>query len=1078
MKPFFVSAIAVNQLVLKKLNGLLNPLSMMLCILVLFFLSPVAWAGHSDYQQYFPETLQGWKGGTSYLDINNPAVITGWSEPYIENNQGKGTASNGNTYDVLYLGFNSVANSDNTYGGSVCTDELGCAESRDGKSEERKAPTPTPITTIPSPLPTSSLSIDNSDSPCSDESLCHVELSDGATNLYIDADLDSLNMSVWSGSAKLNVILSGQRYIRDIYFQSGGNTTLVFKDDLILTTETMDWSQGAAIDSGKGVLLNVITSFKSLASKLLTDNPMFFYSPNGSIEVSATGSGDDFYGCLLAKTVKLNNGLTINGAVTTQTIEIHESSNKITGNGSCVASIPDPDPDPDATYSIEVTPDEGYYLSCDTPNITFTVKDDNGEIATDYDGNINATFPNGLVPNNANIIQGKVIDAANNVYQPVNGQVIVPVTSGEYKSYDVEGELADDSSQTDTGNIEFVPFAFYVDDQHAIASKPQSVEVKALACDSDTHDKVAVNYSGTPDVTSSLQEPSGGVGTLDFAPDFTSEDNGDTSSDLTFSDSGKVRVTLEDKNFDCTGYDGCPIGEDGKTDGVMKGGFTVYSRPWTFAICDVDGSAMDGNITDSTSLGYKAAGQPFDLHVRPLRWVSGETDPIAGAENIDVTDLCDKPITQNYLSSGSPDSTIKLSYELAQPSPDVGHEGSLSGTPFLINTESSGSGESGYYDFAQLAWSEVGVLTVKMDTPEDEKYYDMNINQGYRHIGRFYPDHLAILQNSWEYAEGHNEFAYMNQPIGMMYTVEARSVDDTPTQNYGYFTTSLQAQLKVVGVDENSQNLADRFYVGDEGTDVGWSSITPVSERNAQYAYSTSNFEFYKLNENDAPYSSVPDGPFNADNSNWGMEVTDSTVDQVNFDFNDNSFTVDTLNEKAMAFNEKPNFRYGRMVLDSVSSPINGPVSVPLRAEYWDSESYIINEDDNGSQFKTDVYCAIDEETAAANDNDYLTDTSGDSSTDKVEQGTSSIVQAGQKEGKRETVRIFLRQGNDGSENFNNPLPEETCEWHKEEQIAQPWLQFNWRDKGDENPSTVVSFGAYRGNDRIIYRGEEQLTEN
>ncbi|WP_027697754.1 DUF6701 domain-containing protein [Vibrio litoralis] len=757
----------------------------------------------------------------------------------------------------------------------------------------------------------------------------------------------------------------------------------------------------------------------------------------------------------------------------------------ITGGSdySYVYSIPGvacPEPDPDASYTIEVTPDEGYYLSCDAPNITFTVKDDSGEIATDYDGNINATFPNGLVPDNDNIIQGKVIDADNNVYQPVDGQVIVPVTSGEYKSYEVEGELADDSSQTDTGNIDFVPFAFYVDDQHVIAGKSQSVEVKALACDSDTNDKVAVNYSGTPDVTSSLKEPSGGVGTLDFDASFTGEDNGEVSTDLTFTDSGKVSVTLEDKSFDCTGYEGCPIGEDGKMDGVMKGGFTVYSRPWTFAICDADNSAMDGNITDSASLGYKAAGQEFDLHIRPLRWVSGVTDPVAGAENIDVTELCDKPITQNYLSSASPDSTIQLSYELAQPSPDVGHEGSLSGTQSLVNTESSESGENGYYDFAQLAWSEVGVLTVKIDTPEDEKYYGMNINQGYRNIGRFYPDHLSILQNSWEYAGGHNGFAYMNQPIGMTYTVEARNVSDSPTQNYGYFTESLQAQVEVVGVDEDNQSLASRFYVGDEGTDVGWSSVTPISDRNAQYVYSTGNFEFYKLTEEDAPYASTPDGPFDVDNSNWGMEVTDSTVDQVNFDFNDNdnSFTVDTLNEKAMAFSEKPNFRYGRMVLDSVSSPIGGPVSVPLRAEYWDGESYVVNEDDSGSQFEASVYCAIDEDTAAANDTDYLTDTDGGTSTDQVEEGTSSIVQAGQEEGERATVRIFLRQGSDGSENFNNPLPEETCEWHKEDSIGQPWLQFNWRNKGDEDPSTVVSFGAYRGNDRIIFRGEDQLTAN
>lgn len=737
-------------------------------------------------------------------------------------------------------------------------------------------------------------------------------------------------------------------------------------------------------------------------------------------------------------------------------------------------------PPPEENYTIEVTPDEGYSLSCDAPNITFTVKDDSGEIATDYDGYINATFPNGLVPDNANIIQGKVIDADNNVYQPVDGQVIVPVSSGEYKSYEVKGELADDTSQVDTGNIEFVPFAFYIDDQHVIASKAQSVEVKALACDSDTHDKVAVSYSGTPEVSSTLQEPNGGVGTLSFEPVFASEDNGETSTDLTFTDSGKVAVTIEDKNFDCTGYEGCPIGEDGQSDGVMKGGFTVYARPWTFAICDAQGSKMDGTITDSASLGYKAAGQEFDLYVRPLRWVSGNTDPVIGAENIDVTDMCDKPSTQNYLSSGSPDSTMQLSYELAQPGADVGHAGSLSGTQSLANTESSGTGESGYYNFSQLAWSEVGVLTVKMDTAED--YYGMNINQGYRNIGRFYPDHLSILENTWSYAEGHNGFAYMNQPIGMSYTIEARNANDQPTQNYGYFTESLQAQLKLVGVDEHNMNLDERFYVGDKETDTGWSSVTPVSDRNAQYVYTTDNFEFFKLAESTEPYVSTPDGPFDTDDSNWGMEVTDETTDQVNFDFNDNdnSFTVDTLNEKAMAFSEKPDFRYGRMVLDSVSSPIGGPVSVPLRAEFWSGNNYEVNQDDNGSQFKTNVYCAVNEDTSESSGSALLTDTDNDKIFHLVSDGKSSIVQAKQSTAQREMVRIFLRQGsNDGDFHHSNPQPASVdCEWNNSESIDQPWLQFNWRDQGDEDPSTVVTFGAYRGNDRIIFRGEEQLTDN
>lgn len=72
----------------------------------------------------------------------------------------------------------------------------------------------------------------------------------------------------------------------------------------------------------------------------------------------------------------------------------------------------------------------------------------------------------------------------------------------------------------------------------------------------------------------------------------------------------------------------------------------------------------------------------------------------------------------------------------------------------------------------------------------------------------------------------------------------------------------------------------------------------------------------------------------------------------------------------------------------------------------------------------------------------------------------------------REQVRLWLRM--DDSEpttkTGENPI---TCSGSDQE---QPWLRYNWRQLGDEDPSTVVTFGIYRGNDRVIYRGESGLT--
>ncbi|MFH0265944.1 DUF6701 domain-containing protein [Vibrio rumoiensis] len=191
--------------------------------------------------------------------------------------------------------------------------------------------------------------------------------------------------------------------------------------------------------------------------------------------------------------------------------------------------------------------------------------------------------------------------------------------------------------------------------------------------------------------------------------------------------------------------------------------------------------------------------------------------------------------------------------------------------------------------------------------------------------------------------------------------------------------------------------------------------------------------------------------------------------------------TRNGLDNIGVAFFTQPDFRYGRMALGAVSGPIGGPISVPLRVEYWDNTNFVVNNDDNGSHFKTDVYYVM---SNASGSSAQLT-SSASSSFLSVANGKSSRVQAKQSTATRETVRLFLRQGNISGGFGNNSEPAADDElnatidgWKNSENIEQPWLQFNWRDKGDEDPSTVVSFGAYRGNDRIIYRGEPNLTAN
>ncbi|WP_349019246.1 DUF6701 domain-containing protein, partial [Vibrio crassostreae] len=72
----------------------------------------------------------------------------------------------------------------------------------------------------------------------------------------------------------------------------------------------------------------------------------------------------------------------------------------------------------------------------------------------------------------------------------------------------------------------------------------------------------------------------------------------------------------------------------------------------------------------------------------------------------------------------------------------------------------------------------------------------------------------------------------------------------------------------------------------------------------------------------------------------------------------------------------------------------------------------------------------------------------------------------------REQVRLWLRM-DDSEPSKKTGENDISCSGSDQD---QPWLRYNWRQLGDEDPSTVVTFGIYRGNDRVIYRGESGLT--
>ncbi|EKO3610544.1 MSHA biogenesis protein MshQ [Vibrio metschnikovii] len=776
---------------------------------------------------------------------------------------------------------------------------------------------------------------------------------------------------------------------------------------------------------------------------------------NASFNMS--GSATSCTNIFSHRKVTLTGGVVLRGAVIANEISVTAGASieYYPGKGCNSDAIDDDE------YTLTMDTDDYYALLCKDPglNITLTVK--NGEhIAYDYNDTIDVTVKSLSSPSYP--IKG---DVTGN-YRPVNGQLTLKLTSQGSQDVEVIAQLnPKGNSHSVSATYHFVPYKFAAEDQYVIANKPENVAVKVLGCDTD--DKVIdIGYNGQPTVTSEWQAPLNGVGNVTFSPNFNAGNVTADSQKLVMEESGIRTVTMTDANFDCSNSN-CPI-EGG---GPLQGSFTVYSRPWTFAICSSDGKSMDGNIEDRSSVGFTSAGSPFDLHIRPLRWVSSSgdnSDPQVGDREIETSAYCSSPVTQNFFATdASLEAKVLLTHNVSEP--EDGNNGALSGSLALSNHAGI---KSDYLPFDHLSWDEVGVLRVNADL--EGKYLGMTVNQGYRNIGRFYPDHLEIISNDWKYADDHDGFVYMNQTIPYSFTVEAQNKQGKATANYSAFSEPLIVNIELLAVKEledgRVEELNDRIKDYHLQSWNGLNEYGLIAWSGAQLSISSNNFTFSKKQQSASPYITSVDGPYQ---SGFGLRVTDK-VDDVDFT------SLDLASNTAKQFTTQPDIRYGRMRLMDVGGTSVEPIAVPLRVEFWQGSRFVSNTQDNGSTFSTDENLICKQMIWSYSDKASLSKLSG--AAGQVAQGESSAIKAepsSDTENIREQVRFWLRlddgDTNDDSQQRSAQVGETSIECPSG-YLKQPWLRYNWRAKGDEDPSAVVTFGIFRGNDRVIFRGEPGLT--
>jgi MSHA biogenesis protein MshQ len=634
--------------------------------------------------------------------------------------------------------------------------------------------------------------------------------------------------------------------------------------------------------------------------------------------------------------------------------------------------------------------------------------------------------------------------------------------------YEVSGKWNSDEV-TSEHLIKFVPFKIDFPDApyDVIAGQNNANLVKAqvLYCEptAGTSSPIATDYTGSPEVQLDIQAPYDGYHNeelIGYDPEFEAGESGITIDDLAIDDSGEFFVTLTDSEFDCSELgDDCPIGGTG----VLSGSFKLNSRPWTVAICDVkslDDSRENPAKTIEKGNGsyFIPAGEPFKATFKPVIH-----SDYYSRNSLKVPTLCAHRAAQNYYTvdqSGKEHSApFTITFDLEYPDSSTGASlANLEGFSETFEFSKAGGQNQPVAREESFVWNEVGSVLLKSDA----NYHNEDLAQSTQIIGRFYPDYFRVTGTTWTEPDNQTVFTYMSQNfknVNFQVTAyNAATPNNQPTNNYQHFDPTLTREFDLAGAYSDRVSISTSDLSGDY-----WNS-------GAVWDASFANAQWWRLGQEQS--STIPDGPFNSSDS-FGTEselklaiVSDAGGDPAAFKMMSNE--LGAQDQQLLA---QPHVRYGRMALADVGTSTNQVVKTPLRVEYWQgTNGFVLSSGDNASRFDVDEQCReviwSDVSTSSAelfklDPNETDTVSNGEATAVFARQGSDTSVNYS-----REQVRLFLRQGK------GNPA-DVSCSWSDG---SQDYLQYDWRQLGDEDPSTVVTFGIYRGNDRVIYRGESGLT--
>ncbi|MCB1691712.1 MAG: CCXG family PEP-CTERM protein [Pseudomonadales bacterium] len=574
-----------------------------------------------------------------------------------------------------------------------------------------------------------------------------------------------------------------------------------------------------------------------------------------------------------------------------------------------------------------------------------------------------------------------------------------------------------------------------------IAGRPHAFEVSLYRRDTSTGNcSVASGYAGQKPlkawVTRDVEDPGGSAPSMTGATTLASLPNaqpGSNNVDLDFiagvatvslgtSDVGKYTLNVLD---DTSGF---ALDQNGAPLEISS---SASNAPWVvrpFALRVV--AAGNPGATTGSGATYVSAGTDFDVTVSGVRYQAADDDGSSGGTASDgiadsPSDLVDNLAAASFGNEGE---TVTIASSLSLPA--GGNDPGLAGASTLLSSFSAGSSTSTYH------FNEVGVIAIDAAVT-DGNYLGAGATRtarmvvGSGPVGRFYPDHFTIVKDEdGAFAPACGTFSYSGQSFDFnivpAFTISPRdAADSVVLQNYQGAFAHLTAGEISVGYPSSDAGNGLAVSVAPAS-----SVLTPNGD--GTMAFSPGILDAFTYTRNSAAVV----GPFT---SNLAVSISGIVE------------TTDGIGAAGIPVTANPTgieVRYGRLMVANAFGPETADLPVTARAEYFSGGGYATNTADGCTALAGSVNTTPDSVP------------SGSLSNIPVGAGTTSVLFSSPViSGNLGLSFLAPGAGNTGDVQLDVDLS------------ALPWLQFDWDGDGslDSTLTRQVTFGQYRGHDRVIY---------